>query len=72
MPIFNFSRKKVGGIWFFKLGRLNFSFCVSRSFVELVHEPSRHAVALRSLPSPLAFEDPPRVVRVNSCRYLTR
>jgi hypothetical protein len=30
-PIFNITRRKVGGIWFLKLGRLNFSFCVSRS-----------------------------------------
>jgi len=28
--IFNVSRRKVGGIWFVKLGRVNISFCVSR------------------------------------------
>lgn len=28
--IFNISRRKVGGIWFVKLGRVNISFCVSR------------------------------------------
>src|SRR5215472_10363618 len=28
--VFNFRRRKVGGIWFFKLGRLNVSFCISR------------------------------------------
>lgn len=29
-PIFNVSRRKVGGIWFVKLGRINLSFSVSR------------------------------------------
>jgi len=29
-PIFNASCRKVGGIWFVKLGRVNISFCVSR------------------------------------------
>jgi hypothetical protein len=29
-PIFNYGRHKVGGIWFLKLGRLNFSFSVSK------------------------------------------
>ena len=29
-PVFNCSRRKVGGIWFVKLGRVNISFCVSR------------------------------------------
>lgn len=28
--IFNASRRKVGGIWFIKLGKINLSFCVSR------------------------------------------
>jgi hypothetical protein len=28
--IFNISRRKVGGIWFVKLGRINISFSVSR------------------------------------------
>lgn len=31
-PIFNFRRRKVGGIWFVRLGRLQLSFCVCRSF----------------------------------------
>lgn len=30
VPIFNVSRRKVGGIWFVKLGRINLSFSVSR------------------------------------------
>jgi hypothetical protein len=30
IPIFNWSRRKVGGIWFVKLGRFNLSFCISR------------------------------------------
>lgn len=30
MPVFNFSRRKVGGIWFIKIGRINLSFSVSR------------------------------------------
>ena len=30
-PWFNLSARKVGGIWFFKVGRLRFSFCVARS-----------------------------------------
>lgn len=29
-PMFNISRRKVGGIWFLKLGRITFMFCVSR------------------------------------------
>lgn len=29
---FNVDWKKVGGIWFVKIGRLNFSFCVSRAY----------------------------------------
>jgi hypothetical protein len=29
--VFNFSRRKVGGIWFVKLGRFNVSFSVSRA-----------------------------------------
>lgn len=29
-PIFNARCRKVGGIWFLKLGRINFSFCISR------------------------------------------
>jgi len=28
--MFNFSRRKVGGIWFIKIGRFNLSFSVSR------------------------------------------
>ena len=35
-PIFNFSCRKVGGIWFFKLGRLCLSFCVTRPTNEQV------------------------------------
>jgi len=31
-PVFNFSTRKVGGLRFVKLGRLTFSFCVSRSY----------------------------------------
>lgn len=31
-PIFNVTARKVGGIWFLKLGRINLSFCVSRTF----------------------------------------
>ncbi|MCK1741349.1 hypothetical protein IVA80_10855 [Bradyrhizobium sp. 139] len=31
VPAFNFSRRKVGGIWFVKLGRFNVSFCISRA-----------------------------------------
>lgn len=30
MGIFNVTLRKVGGIWFLKLGRINLSFCVSR------------------------------------------
>jgi hypothetical protein len=30
MGVFNFKRRKVGGIWFVKLGRINLSFSVSR------------------------------------------
>ncbi len=30
MSIFNVRLKRVGGIYFLTLGRLNFSFCVSR------------------------------------------
>jgi intein-encoded DNA endonuclease-like protein len=37
--IFNFKKRKVGGIWFFKLGRLNLSFCVSRAFIEAEANP---------------------------------
>ena len=29
--MFNFRRRKVGGIWFVKLGRINLSFSVSRT-----------------------------------------
>lgn len=29
---FNVDWKKVGGIWFVKIGRLTFSFCVSRAY----------------------------------------
>lgn len=29
-PIFNVRLRKVGGIWFLTLGRVHFSFCVSR------------------------------------------
>lgn len=29
--IFNYSRRKVGGIWFVKLGRFNVSFSISRA-----------------------------------------
>jgi hypothetical protein len=32
-PLFNVSLRKVGGIWFLKLGRINLSFCVSRRAV---------------------------------------
>lgn len=28
--IFNFRHRKVGGIWFVRLGRLQFSFCLCR------------------------------------------
>jgi len=31
VPIFNVSRRKVGGIWFFRLGRISFTICVSRA-----------------------------------------
>lgn len=30
-PIFNLRRRKVGGIWFLRLGRLCFSFCLARA-----------------------------------------
>lgn len=30
--VFNVSSRKVGGIWFVKIGRLTFSFCVSRAY----------------------------------------
>lgn len=29
-PIFNVSRRKVGGIWFLRVGRLQFMFCVCK------------------------------------------
>jgi hypothetical protein len=40
---FNFTRRKVGGIWFVKLGRFNVSFSVSRG-----PSPERIALALRA------------------------
>jgi len=30
--VFNIRRRKVGGIWFLRVGRLQFSFCLCRSF----------------------------------------
>lgn len=32
MTIFNISFRRVGGIRFLKIGRLTFSFCVSRAY----------------------------------------
>lgn len=32
VPVFNIRRFKVGGIWFLRLGRLQFSFCLCRGF----------------------------------------
>jgi hypothetical protein len=32
MPAFNISRRKVGGIWFLKIGRFTLAFCVSRAY----------------------------------------
>jgi hypothetical protein len=34
-PLFNFRKRKVGGIWFVRLGRLQFSFCLCRDFKPL-------------------------------------
>lgn len=31
-PIFNLRRRKVGGIWFVRLGRFQLSFCLCRGF----------------------------------------
>ena len=32
--IFNIRRRKVGGIWFLRIGRLQFSFCLCRSYAK--------------------------------------
>jgi hypothetical protein len=32
MGVINFSRRKIGGIWFVKLGRFCFSFCLTREY----------------------------------------
>lgn len=48
-PIWNVSRRKVGGIWFVKLGRINLSFSVSRpkSIIEVQRmEYTTHAAAV--------------------------
>jgi hypothetical protein len=31
-PIFNLRRRKVGGIWFLRIGRFQMSFCLCRGF----------------------------------------
>jgi hypothetical protein len=31
-PVFNFSARRVGGIFFLKIGRLCFSFCLTREY----------------------------------------
>jgi len=31
-PLFNIRRRKVGGIWFVRIGRIQLSFCLCRSF----------------------------------------
>lgn len=41
VPIFNVSRRKVGGVWFVKLGRINLSFSVSRPKSILEVQPIR-------------------------------
>ncbi len=35
--IFNFRRRKVGGIWFVRLGRFQMSFCLCRALTVVAH-----------------------------------
>lgn len=35
-PVFNYRCRKVGGIWFLRLGRLQFSFCLCRGEMRAV------------------------------------
>jgi hypothetical protein len=41
MNVFNFSRRKVGGIWFYKLGRFSFSFCLCSAYYPVGESPRR-------------------------------
>lgn len=70
--IFNVSRRKVGGIWFVKLGRVNISFCVSRpkSILEVqrmhatrYRDAANLAAVERALTAALAMDG--RVMEVN-------
>lgn len=31
VPVLNYNRRKIGGIWFIRLGRFQMSFCVCRN-----------------------------------------
>jgi hypothetical protein len=42
MNVFNFSRRKVGGIWFYKLGRFSFSFCLCSAYYPVGESPRRN------------------------------
>lgn len=46
--MFNIRRRKVGGIWFLRIGRLQFSFCLCKSFAPAEKKPahSRGAISV--------------------------
>lgn len=45
--IFNVRRRKAGGIWFVRIGRLQFSFCLCRGF-----EPAARVYSARTFRPP--------------------
>lgn len=46
--MFNFSARKVGGLTFVKLGRLTFSYSISRAYRAMATKPGRTAPRLAS------------------------
>lgn len=53
-PIFNIRARKVGGIWFLRLGRLQFSFCLCR---EVKAAPAKRKVEA-GLPGRVTYMTP--------------